>query len=196
MVGLSVVEIASKHNGFVTTSQVTNSGIPRRKLAEAVEEGALIRIDRGLYALPEVWEDPYLIAQHRFSRGIFSDDTALFLHGMTDRAPFVLTMTFPRSYNASAARDAGIVCRACSDEVYDLGVVTMRTEYGNSVRLYDLERSLCDVVRGQKTIDSQVVAPAMKAYARSKRRDAAKLIWYAGKLGVEKKVRGYLEVLL
>ena len=80
MVGLSVVEIASKHNGFVTTSQVTNSGIPRSKLAEAVEEGALIRIDRGLYALPEVWEDPYLIAQHRFSRGIFSDDTALFLH--------------------------------------------------------------------------------------------------------------------
>lgn len=145
---MSVVEIASKHNGFVTTSQVTNSGIPRRKLAEAVEEGALIRIDRGLYALPEVWEDPYLIAQHRFSRGIFSDDTALFLHGMTDRAPFVLTMTFPRSYNASAARDAGIVCRTCSDEVYDLGVVTMRTEYGNSVRLYDLERSLCDVVRG------------------------------------------------
>ena len=102
---MTLIEIAKGQNGYVSASQVTASGIPRRKLAEAVNTGELIQVGRGLYALPETWEDPYLVAQHRFSRGVFSDDTALFLHGMTDHAPFFLTMTFPRSYNATPVRE-------------------------------------------------------------------------------------------
>ncbi len=192
----ALAEMASEANGYVTSGQANKLGIPRRKFAEAVEAGELVQIDRGLYALPGVWEDPYLVAQHRFSRGIFSDDTALFLHGMTDRAPFSLTMTFPRAYNASAAREAGITCRTCADDVIEMGLRELRTPNGNHVRAYDVERTLCDIVRGQKVIDTQLVTPAMQAYARRPDRDPAKLMRYAKKLGVEKKIRTYLEVLL
>lgn len=188
--------MAARHNGYITTLQVTNAGIPRRKLAEAVEAGVLVRIDRGLYALPDTWEDPYLVTQHKFARGVFSDDTALFLHGLTDRAPFNLTMTFPRSYNASSARALGITCRTCSDELFDLGLEEVATQYGNPVRAYDLERTLCDVVRAQGCVDVQVVSPAMQAYVRSANRDIPKLVEYAKRLGVERKIRKYLEVLL
>lgn len=191
-----LVEIAKSQNGYVSASQATAAGIPRRKLTEAVGKGVLVQVERGLYALPEVWEDPYLVAQHRFARGVFSDDTALFLHGMTDRAPFSLTMTFPRGYNATLAREAGIVCRTCADEVLELGLTELATQHGNAVKAYDLERTLCDLVRGQGTVDSQVVAPAMRAYARSPKRDVVKLVGYARKLGVERKIRTYLEVLL
>ena len=193
---MSVLEIANSHNGYVSALQVSAAGVPRRKLTEAVERGELIQVGRGLYALPEIWEDPYLVARHRLSRGVFSDDTALFLHGMTDRAPFSLTMTFPRSYNATAARKAGIICRTCADEVLDLGIVELTTMYGNVVRAYDLERTLCDLLRGQGTVDSQVVNPAMQAYVRGSNRDVTKLVEYSRKLGVERKIRGYLEVLL
>ena len=191
-----MIDIAAHHNGYVTSAQATDVGIPRRKLTEAVRAGELVQVDRGLYALPDVWEDPLYIAQHRFSRGIFSDDTALFLHGMTDRPSFTLTMTFPRSYNASAAKAAGIVCRTCADSVLDLGLCDIRTEYGNTVKAYDAERTLCDLLRGQRTPDVQLVTPAMKAYVRSKDRNPMKLISYARDLGVEPKIRNYLEVLL
>lgn len=191
-----MTEMAKSRNGYVTASQATAAGIPRRKLTEAVGKGDLVQVARGLYALPETWEDPYLVAQHRFARGVFSDDTALFLHGMTDRAPFSLTMTFPRGYNATPAREAGIICRTCADDVFELGLVELVTQHGNAVRAYDLERALCDIVRGQSAVDAQVVTPAMQAYARSPRRDVAKLVDYARKLGVERKIRNYLEVLL
>lgn len=191
-----MTEMAKSRNGYVTASQATAAGIPRRKLTEAVGKGDLVQVARGLYALPETWEDPYLVAQHRFARGVFSDDTALFLHGMTDRAPFSLTMTFPRGYNATLAREAGIICRTCADDVFELGLVELVTQHGNAVRAYDLERALCDIVRGQGTVDAQVVTPAMQAYARSPRRDVAKLVDYARKLGVERKIRNYMEVLL
>ncbi len=61
---------------------------------------------------------------------------------------------------------------------------------------YDVERTLCDIVRGQKVVDIQLVTPAMQAYARRADRDPAKLMRYAKKLGVEKKIRTYLEALL
>ena len=193
---MTLIEIAKGQNGYVSASQATEAGIPRRKLTEAVDKGELVQAGRGLYSLPETWEDPYFVAQHRFSRGVFSDDTALFLHGMTDRAPFSLTMTFPRTYNATPASELGIVCRSCADEVLELGLVELTTQYGNAVRAYVLERTLCDLVRGQRMVDSQVVTPAMQTYVRSPKRDLAKLIEYARKLGVERKIRNYLEVLL
>lgn len=188
--------IAGKQNGYVTSSQVTSLGIPRRLLTDAVESGELVQVARGLYALPDTWEDELFITQHRFARGVFSDETALYLHGLTDRAPFSLTMTFPRSYNTTAARKAGVICRTCADDLLDLGMREMVTQYGNPVRAYDAERALCDIVRGQAVVDSQVVVPAMRAYAASRDRDVVKLMEYARKLGVEAKVRGYMEVLL
>ena len=115
---------------------------------------------------------------------------------MSDRAPFSLTMTFPRSFNTKAAKGAGITCRTCADEVLDLGACRVATQYGNAVRAYDVERTLCDIVRGQRAVDSQVVAPAMRKYAASRERDPVKLLGYARRLGVEAKIRNYLEVLL
>lgn len=188
--------IAGKQNGYVTSSQVTSLGIPRRLLTDAVESGELVQVARGLYALPDTWEDELFITQHRFARGVFSDETALYLHGLIDRAPFSLTMTFPRSYNTTAARKAGVICRTCADDLLDLGMREMVTQYGNPVRAYDAERALCDIVRGQAVVDPQVVVPAMRAYAASRDRDVVKLMEYARKLGVEAKVRGYMEVLL
>ncbi len=115
---------------------------------------------------------------------------------MTDRAPFSLTMTFPRGYNATPARKAGVICRTCADDVLGLGIMELTTQHGNVVKVYDPERTLCDLVRGQRTVDSQVVIPAMQSYAKSPKRDVQKLVGYARSLGVERKIRNYLEVLL
>lgn len=64
------------------------------------------------------------------------------------------------------------------------------------MRTYNGEQSLCDVVRRQRVPDLQVVVPAMRACVCSADYDPVKLMDYAGKLGVEKKIRGHLEVLL
>ena len=191
-----IEDIAQANGGLVTTAQVVEAGIPRARLSDMVKAGELERVQRGVYCLADAWEDEFLSAQLRFPKGVFSDGTALFLHDFTDRTPFSLTMTFPRSYKATKAREAGIVVRTCADEVLDLGVCSVRTPYGNFVRAYDLERTLCDIVRGQRVIDVQIVNPAMKAYARKKGKSLSKLFEYARALGVEKKVRNYMEVLL
>ncbi|WP_172135354.1 type IV toxin-antitoxin system AbiEi family antitoxin domain-containing protein [Adlercreutzia sp. ZJ473] len=191
-----ILDIAEAGGGMVTTAQVVAAGIPRARITDMVRSGVLERVQRGVYCLAGSWEDEFLATQLRFPKGVFSDGTALYLHDSTDRTPFRLTMTFPRSYRATSAREAGIEVRTCADAVLGLGLSTLGTPYGNEVRAYDLERTLCDLVRGRSVVDAQVFNPAIKQYVRSKDRDIQKLLEYARALGVEGKIRGYLEVLL
>ena len=192
----SIVDLAQSNGGLVTTAQVVDAGIPRARISDMVKAGKLERVQRGVYCLADAWEDELLATQLRFPKGVFSDGTALYLHGYTDRTPFRLTMTFPRSYRATKAREEGIEVRTCADDVLGLGLTAVKTSYGNEVRAYDLERTLCDIVRGRRVVDAQLVNPAMKQYVRSGTRDIQKLLDYARDLGVERKIRNYLEVLL
>lgn len=191
------VEVLIKtRNGLVSTKDAESSGVPRARLSEAVAAGELERVSRGIYCSPEAWEDEYAVADMRFRSGILSHGTALFLHDLTDRTPERVTMTFSRSYNATTARKNSIEVRTCAPELLNLGVESVVTPCGNTVRCYDVERTLCDMLRGRSNVDVQVVNPAMRAYASSRRRDMPKLLRYANSLGVATKVRRYLEVLL
>ena len=67
---------------------------------------------------------------------------------------------------------------------------------GNYITTYDLERTLCDVIRSRNKIDKQIVIEALKNYSKSKDKDLHRLYKYAGKFGVEKILNQYLEVLL
>lgn len=191
-----ILELAKGNGGLVTTAQIVDSGIPRARISDMVKSDELTRIQRGVYCLTDVWEDEFLATQLRFPKGVFSDGTALYLLGYTDRTPFKLSMTFPRSYRATKAREAGIEVRTCADDVLDLGLTTLKTPYGNEVEGYDLERTLCDMLRGRQDVDVQMLNPAMQQYVKSDGKNIQKLLEYASALGVERKMRNYLEVLL
>ena len=191
-----ILELAQSHGGLVTTAQVVDAGIPRARITDIVRADELVRVQRGVYCLTDAWEDEFLAAQLRFPKGIFSDGTALYLLGYTDRTPFNLSMTFPRSYRATKAREADIEVRTCASDVLDLGLATLKTPYGNEVKGYDLERTLCDMLRGRQDVDVQILNPAMQQYVKSNSKNIQKLLEYASALGVERKMRNYLEVLL
>ena len=192
----AILEIAKANGGFVTASEAKVRGIQARGLTAAVNRGELLKIDRGLYCTPDTWEDEYVAVQHKFARGVFSHDTALYLLGLSDSAPEHLTLTFPRGYNPSSAKKSGIVTKSSPKDLHDLGCIGVRTPYGNAVRAYGAERTLCDMLRGTSSPDLQLLSPAFRTYLSSGDRDLAKLRLYSEKLGVAPKVRKYMEVLL
>lgn len=183
-----------KNNGFVTAEQVSDYGIPRRCLSEMTNAGAVVRVDRGIYALPEAWEDEMFILQYRLSKGIFSHETALYLHGMTDRTPHRYTMTFPHGYNTGSAKKQNITVKTVLPKLYELGLTNIDSPTGHTLKAYDIERTLCDIIKNKS--DIQIISQAMKAYAISKKKDISKLIGYAEQLRVKTKILTYMEVLL
>ena len=192
----NIQEILNKNNGFITASQVTAANLPRRCLTELVNKNELYKISRGIYARPDVWEDELYVLQYRYNKGIFSHETALYLHGISDRTPIKFHMTFPHGYHATSLKNENVIIKRVISDIYDLGITALRSPWGNTLRVYDIERTLCDIVKGNNTCDIQIVNQAMKAYAESKNKDINKLIDLAEKLRVKPKILNYMEVLL
>ena len=192
--GQIINQMLAENNGFITSGQVTDAGIPRRCLSEMIDSGSIARVDRGVYALPEVWEDELFILQHRFSKGVYSHETALYLHAMTDRTPHRYTMTFPHGYNAGNAKKHNITVKLVLPKFYELGITDAVSPSDHRLKAYDIERTLCDVVKNNS--DIQIVNQAMKTYAASKNKDISKLVGYAEQLRVKARILTYMEVLL
>lgn len=182
-------------DGTISTEQVTAAGLHRSVLHDLVEQGELYRFCRGLYVRSDACEDDLYLLQRKYGRGIYSHDTALYLLGYSDRTPAQYTMTFPKGYNSSSLKQENIVIKRVVPENYSLGVIEIKSPCGNPIRVYDLERTLCDILRGSGS-DIQIVNIVMKKYANSKDKDIYKLMQYADQLHVKPKVLRYMEVSL
>lgn len=182
-------------NGIITSAQVNDFGICRDYLKPLVDNGDIYRYSRGIYVRSDAWEDDFYLLQQKYSKGIYSHDTALYLLGYSDRTPIKYTMTFPQGYNCKSLKDEYLIVKHCIKDNYNLGLTQINSPCGNPIYIYDLERSLCDMLKGNGN-DIQIINPAMKQYVASKDKNIYKLIKYAEQLHVKNKVVRYLEILL
>lgn len=192
----AINDMLERQSGIVTAAQVSAAEIPRLYLSKMVAKKLLRKIDRGIYVTPEAWEDEMFVLQYKYSKGIFSHETALYIHGFTDRTPARFVMTFPYGYHAQSIASTNIRMKKVIKSIYDLGIVDGKTAFGNTIRLYDLERTLCDVVKGNNSCDIQIINQAMKRYALSKEKNISRLLQYAEQLRVKPKILAYMEILL
>lgn len=191
-----ILNIAKRNNGVVTTAMVVAAGFPRGSLKYLADSGSLEKTARGVYTLPEVWEDEFVNLQGRYKKGIFSLETALFLCDLTDRTPGKYHMTFPGTYNLTGPKREGVSCSGSKEPYYSMGITEMRTPGGNLVRAYSAERTLCDILKARNRVDVQVITDAFKRYAARKDKNIPLLSEYAQALRVGNRLRSYLEVLL
>lgn len=191
-----IIRMAKENNGTVTTAMVVEAGFSRGNIKYLADKGMIEKSARGVYILPEVWEDEIFNLQNRFKRGIYSHETALFLWDLTDRTPNRYHMTFPANYNLTNPKEENVQCVQCTEALYELGIANAMTPGGNEVRAYSMERTLCDILKPHSRVDIQIVTEAFKRYANRSDKNIPVLSEYAKMLKVETKLRTYLEVLL
>ncbi len=132
----------------------------------------------------------------RCSQGIFSHETALFFHDLTDREPSPYSITVRRGYGTTRLKTEGISVYTIKPELLEVGKATAQTTFGHMVPVYDMERTICDLLRCRSSIEMQTFQGAIKMYVRKKEKDLRRLMQYANLFRVEKILRQYLEVLL
>ncbi|MBU4438548.1 MAG: type IV toxin-antitoxin system AbiEi family antitoxin domain-containing protein [Firmicutes bacterium] len=75
-----VMNLLKENNGIVESKQLTEAGIDSKILQRLEQSGEIERVGRGLYSDPNHMADDYLVTQYRCKKGIYSHETALFLH--------------------------------------------------------------------------------------------------------------------
>ena len=188
--------IAKTHGGIIETKIAAQRGISKAMLYKLCKEDKIHRIVKGQYILPDDMQDELLAISNRSERIIFSHETALYLHGISDRTPFEHTVTAPSGCIPSAAIKSECKVYYIKPELFELGKTMLRTPAGNDVPAYDLERTICDVIRSRNKLGTETFLAALKLYAANPKKNLNQLNTYAKQMRVEKVLRQYLEVLL
>ncbi|MGF6989688.1 putative transcriptional regulator of viral defense system [Lachnospiraceae bacterium PM6-15] len=183
-------------NGYLLTSEVVRAGIAKDTLAKYVKYRNLEKVARGVYMSDEAWPDELYILYLRNGKIFYSQETALFLHGLMEREPRKIQVTVKAGYNAAHLREKGVSVYQVQEKLYEVGASKISTNFGNTVGVYDMERTMCDLIRDKEKVDIQVFQVAMKEYMGSSEKSIPNLMKYAGMFGIEDKVRSYLEVML
>jgi len=182
-------------DGYLTAKTAGENGVSTSTLKRMEERGLVERAARGLYVSADIIPDLYYVAQYRCPQGIFSHETALFFHGVSDRTPIQLMMTIPSGWNTRLLLSDDFMIFYSKPKHAKLGAVETVTPYGRTVTIYDLERTLCDCLRSARKLDKDLVLTALKRYMKDPAGDKAKLLEYAGLFKIRDMVYRYMEVL-
>jgi predicted transcriptional regulator of viral defense system len=191
-----IIQAAQEHNGIITAEIAREYDITVNQLIYATSLGKIEKSARGVYILPECLDDVFYNIAHQYKRGIFTLNTALYLHDLSDRTPEVFEMAFPTHYNTQKLTNKSVVGIREIHKFFGVGAENVITPGGHNVRAYGIERTLCDIVRPKHKIDAQIISEAFKAYSKLPEKNLRNLGNYAQLLGVSDVVNKYMEVLL
>lgn len=189
-------KLVENGNGYILTSQAVASGVSRATLAEYVKKRHMERVAHGLYIAEDAWPDELFQISVLNKRAVFSHETALYLHGLMEREPGVVSVSVRKGYNATHLRRQGIKVYQVRHNVAELGLTEVRTNAGNPVRVFDMERTICDIISCKDDMDIQIFQYAMKEYMAGREKKLGNLMDYAKKIRVDSAVRLYTEVML
>ena len=120
----------------------------------------------------------------------------MFLLGEGERAPLTPTITLPQSSGTARLKNEDITVRKVADNRFTIGLASAITMFGHTVRVYDLERTICDLFRSRSTVDPQDLQSAFQNYMRSAHTDLVKLMNYAREFRLVNVMRPYLEAVM
>jgi len=189
-------ELVTERSGLILTKEVEEAGIPRHYLTVLTKEKKLKRISHGVYLAPDAFDDEMYRLQAKNQRIIFSHETSLYLHDLTDQDPLEWSVTVPFGYNASHLKEEGVKVYTVKKSLHQMGVTELKTVYGRPIKAYNKERTICDIIRNRSNTDITVLNDAIKRYLNFKDRNIPLLLRYAEELRVQNIARKYLEILL
>lgn len=191
-----VANEVKKNHGFVFLATLKESGYPNQSSLNYLKKEGFEKISGGIYLSPLYYEDDMYVFQKRFAKGIYSHETALYLHGLSDVTPFIYTMTFPRGYHSKKIKEEPISLVWKERSVWQEDQTTVKSNNGNDIVVYSMERTLCDMFNTRFEADEDVRLQAIVKYMKKADKNIPKLLNLAKKYNVLDKIKTYVEVLL
>jgi len=191
-----IEHINQSADGVYAYNQLLDSGVSPSSIQRAVKRGELERVARGVYRIPEYMDDEIYNAQLNRSQLVYSHDTALYLHDLCDRYPINYSVTVPTGYNTKQLRKEGFKVFIIAIDIHGQDIIELKTEYGNYIRTYNAERTICDCLKNRNKLQSEIVFSGLKRYVRKSDRNLGMLMQIADKIGIAPLLRTYLEVLV
>ncbi|MDR1195513.1 MAG: type IV toxin-antitoxin system AbiEi family antitoxin domain-containing protein [Endomicrobium sp.] len=190
-----ILSLAKNNNGFITNKQVKAMGLTTRYLTDMLKNNIIEKVKAGLYISTDYIPDKFYEILYNTS-GVFSHTTALYLYNLVDRIPLNFDVTVSYDYRGSLQNNEEVNLFYVKNKFHDMGITKMKSPQGCIIEVYDMERTICDIIRNEKRIDSELYVSALKNYVKHKNKKLNILIKYAEKFSIRDKVASNIRILL
>ena len=191
-------KIFLNYNFTMTTAQLNKEKLYYRDIQRMLDEGLIEKVKRGYYH----WIEDYgtsevAIINSLFPDAVFCMETALFYYKYSDRNPAEWNITVDKNTSRQRTNIDYPFVKAYRVEpaLLSLGETDGIIEF-TKVRIYDRDRTVCDVLRNMSKIDKEIFNKAIQNYVKDPQKNIPNLMEYAKALRVQKKVNDLIGVWL
>jgi len=191
-------KIFLNYNFTMTTAQLNKEKLYYRDIQRMLDEGLIEKVKRGYYH----WIEDYgtsevAIINSLFPDAVFCMETALFYYKYSDRNPAEWNITVDKNTSRQRTNIDYPFVKAYRVEpaLLSLGETDGIIEF-TKVRIYDRDRTVCDVLRNMSKIDKEIFNKAIQNYVKDPQKNIPNLMKYAKALRVQKKVNDLIGVWL
>ncbi len=192
-----IADIIKCHGGYITRKDINDLGISSAMLSQYVKKFGLVKHGTGFYAV-EAWPtDQYLIFQYIYPKLVYSLYSAAYLHKLIRVIPNSLEVTAPKNYRPFPLPQKGITLHTDTRvNTYELGVQEITTSFNNKVKVYDLEKTVCDFIKNKSKINPELFDECLSNYQKRNDKNIANLLRYALEMKITNEVYSLLESIL
>ena len=188
----------SKHDNIMTTAQLDSCRIYYADIQQLLNEGFIEKIKRGYYHWTETYgEQEIKIINRLFPDAVLCMETALFYYKYSDRNPAEWNITIDKNVSRSRTNIDYPFVKAyrVEPDLVSLGETKGSINFID-VRIYDRDRTICDVLRNMNKMDKEIFNKAIQGYVKDPKKNIPNLMDYAKVLRVQKRVKELIGVWL
>lgn len=178
----TLTEIMESNGGYITTEESKSRSL-YKQLLRATNEGNIIRLKAGLYILADRLATTMIDVEKIVPGGVVCLYSAWAHYELTTHIPTELCIAVDRSRKVTLPNYPPISVSYWSGAAYSLGVTSINVN-GYDVRMYDIEKSVCDAVKYRNKIGVDVSSEILKNYLTRPNRNLTRLHELADQLRV------------
>lgn len=183
-------------NSFISSASVKRQGrTAYNKMLESVRQGELIQVRRGVYANIDQLAANMIDIESIVPNGILCLWSAWNIHQLTTSMPQAYHVAIKRDRKVKVPTFPKMKLHHYTATILEIGIMEKVID-GFKVRIYDVERCVCDAVKFRNKIGMDVCSEIIDSYLARPERNISKLMDYAKQLRVGNILGNYLLVKL
>ena len=185
-----------ERNTYLSSASVKKQGrTAYYKMLESAKQGELIQVRRGVYANIDQLSGNMIDINAVVPEGILCLWSTWSIHQLTTSMPQAFHIAIKRGRKVSIPALPRMEVHHDTENLLKIGVISMIID-GFNIRLYDVERCVCDAVKFRNKVGMDICSEIINNYLERPDRNLSKLMDYARRLRVGKILEQYLQVKL
>lgn len=190
-----IEQLFKRNQGILGAKTLLENGVTYSTINSLLADAVLVKLKRGLYKWAAIETDEMVEVARMVPDGVFCLWSAAFFHELTTTVPTGYHLAIPDDRKATRPDYPPTQLYFWNKTPYTLGVTTAELA-GGWIKVYDLEKTVCDVIRHRKKIGLEVLKEILNNYLQRKDRNLHRLQLYAQELNSFNKINDLIKILI